>query len=160
MHDAGAGVKVMTQNSHTVLVESNAGAGSGFENEAYYAAGAEIVATPEEIFTRALIGRKSVRIAHETVQKPNGRLPLLTPIGEVAGPVAIHGGASIWRWLNGGTAFSWGTGGSRSPHGAHPGGRRSFGPGNQDAKEHYPGNAREHEARGGTGRCCHRQFLN
>ena len=38
-----AGVEVMIQNGHTVLVEKNAGTGSGFANTSYKNAGAEIV---------------------------------------------------------------------------------------------------------------------
>jgi alanine dehydrogenase len=48
-----AGVEVLKQNGHTVLVEKDAGSGSGFEDDAYRNAGAEIVATPPEIFQRA-----------------------------------------------------------------------------------------------------------
>ncbi|MDR1877668.1 MAG: alanine dehydrogenase [Flavobacteriaceae bacterium] len=48
-----AGVDLMIKNGHKVLVESHAGEGSGFSDEAYQAAGAEIVNTPEEIFARA-----------------------------------------------------------------------------------------------------------
>jgi len=48
-----AGVEVMKAKGHTVLVEALAGVGSGFSNEAYQAAGAEIVATPAEIYARA-----------------------------------------------------------------------------------------------------------
>jgi alanine dehydrogenase len=43
----------MIQNGHTLLVEKDGGKGSGFEDEAYKNAGAEIVATPQEIFERA-----------------------------------------------------------------------------------------------------------
>jgi alanine dehydrogenase len=48
-----AGVEVMIQNGHTLLVEKDGGMGSGFEDEDYKKAGAEIVATPQEIFQRA-----------------------------------------------------------------------------------------------------------
>jgi alanine dehydrogenase len=48
-----AGVEVMTGKGHSVLVESLAGVGSGFSNEAYQSAGAEIVATPAETYARA-----------------------------------------------------------------------------------------------------------
>jgi alanine dehydrogenase len=48
-----AGVDVMKNNNHTVLVENNAGIGSGFTNEEYISAGAEMVDTPKEIFDRA-----------------------------------------------------------------------------------------------------------
>jgi alanine dehydrogenase len=37
-----AGVEVMRAYSHTVLVEASAGVGSGFEDDLYEAAGAEI----------------------------------------------------------------------------------------------------------------------
>jgi alanine dehydrogenase len=48
-----AGVEVMTTNGHSVLVEAAAGIGSGFGDEAYLAAGAEIIATPAEVYGRA-----------------------------------------------------------------------------------------------------------
>jgi alanine dehydrogenase len=48
-----AGVEVMRQNGHTVLVESNAGIGSGYDNAAYIKAEGEIVDTPEEIYKRS-----------------------------------------------------------------------------------------------------------
>ncbi|MBT8763944.1 alanine dehydrogenase [Desulfohalobiaceae bacterium Ax17] len=48
-----AGVEVMKQNGHTVLVEKAAGSGSGFQDDDYERAGAEIVDTPAEIFERA-----------------------------------------------------------------------------------------------------------
>jgi len=48
-----AGVEVMVQNKHQVLVEKNAGKGSGFANSDYVQAGATIIDTPKEIFDRA-----------------------------------------------------------------------------------------------------------
>ena len=48
-----AGAEVMLHNGHTVLVEKNAGIGSGFDNDAYLRAGARIVDTPAEIFQAA-----------------------------------------------------------------------------------------------------------
>lgn len=48
-----AGVEIMRENGHDILVESEAGTGSGFDDAAYREAGAEIVATPQEIFRRA-----------------------------------------------------------------------------------------------------------
>ena len=48
-----AGVEVMTQHGHKILVEKNAGSGSGFDDANYAEHGAEIVATPQEIFERA-----------------------------------------------------------------------------------------------------------
>jgi len=43
----------MKQNGHTVLVEKNAGAGSGFDDKSYVSAGAEIIDTPEDIYSQA-----------------------------------------------------------------------------------------------------------
>ncbi|TGU70273.1 alanine dehydrogenase [Geomonas terrae] len=48
-----AGVEVMVGHGHTLLVESGAGNGSGFSDDAYRKAGAEIVAEPAEIYARA-----------------------------------------------------------------------------------------------------------
>jgi alanine dehydrogenase len=47
------GVEILIGKGHKVLVESLAGVGSGCSNEAYQDAGAEIVATPQEIYRRA-----------------------------------------------------------------------------------------------------------
>lgn len=135
-----AGVEVMKQNGHTVLVEKNAGTGSGFEDSVYASSGAELIDTPEEIFkradmvmhvkeplppeynlirenqivftylhlaaaeelTHALIKSKSVNIAYETIQKEDGSLPLLTPMSEVAGRMAIQQGAKYLEMAHGG----------------------------------------------------------
>jgi alanine dehydrogenase len=135
-----AGVEVMGQNGHTLLVEKGAGSGSGFEDSDYSKAGAEIVTTPKEIFDRAemvmhvkeplppeydlmrkdqivftylhlaaaeeltlaLINSKSVCIAYETIQKPDKSLPLLTPMSEVAGRMAIQQGAKYLERAQGG----------------------------------------------------------
>ena len=48
-----AGVEVMKQNGHSVLVEKNAGVGSGFDDVDYVAHGAEIASTPAEVFERS-----------------------------------------------------------------------------------------------------------
>ena len=50
-----AGTREYVAHGHTVIVESNAGAGSGFTDSEYSAAGAEIVATHEEVFELSLI---------------------------------------------------------------------------------------------------------
>jgi len=135
-----AGVEVMKMNGHEMLVEKNAGAGSGFADEAYVKAGAKIIDTPKEIFdtadmvmhvkeplppeydliregqivftylhlaadetqTRALIKSRSVSIAYETIQKADGSLPLLTPMSEVAGRMAIQQGAKYLEMAQGG----------------------------------------------------------
>ena len=135
-----AGVEVMIQYGHTLLVEKDGGKGSGFEDEDFKKAGAEIVAAPQEIFeraemvmhvkeplpaeydliredqivftylhlaaaeelTHALIKSKAICIAYETIQKADGTLPLLTPMSEVAGPMAIQQGAKYLEMTQGG----------------------------------------------------------
>ncbi|MBW1752542.1 MAG: alanine dehydrogenase [Deltaproteobacteria bacterium] len=135
-----AGVEVMQHNGHTVLVEKNAGRGSGFTTPSYAKAGAEIVNTPAEIYkhcdmvmhvkeplpseyelikknqiiftylhlaaleelTKVLIKSGSVNIAYETIQKADGSLPLLTPMSEVAGRMAIQQGAKYLEMAQGG----------------------------------------------------------
>jgi alanine dehydrogenase len=46
------GVEIMRGNGHTVMVEKSAGQGSGFADEAYVAAGAEIVSDPADIYAK------------------------------------------------------------------------------------------------------------
>jgi len=48
-----AGAEIMIQNGHHILIEKNAGIGSGFQDEMYINVGCEIVTTPKEIFERA-----------------------------------------------------------------------------------------------------------
>ncbi|KAA6335914.1 Alanine dehydrogenase [termite gut metagenome] len=122
------------------MVETDAGVGSGFSNEAYKEVGAELVATPKEIFKRAdmvmhvkeiqfgeyallregqivftylhlaadpeqtaaLQASKCVAIAYETVQTADKRLPLLQPMSEVAGRMAIQEGARFLEMSQGG----------------------------------------------------------
>src|SRR3989304_5785557 len=48
-----SGVKVLTGNGHTVLVQGNAGMGSGIPDEEYQAAGATIIPSAKEIFERS-----------------------------------------------------------------------------------------------------------
>src|ERR1043166_6368707 len=43
----------LTRRGHAVVVEAGAGAGSGFPDDQYRSAGAEIVAKHEEVFARA-----------------------------------------------------------------------------------------------------------
>lgn len=134
------GVEVMKKHGHTVLVEKDAGIGSGFADEEYRKAGAELIESPAEIYknadmvmhvkeplkseyklirkdqivftylhlaaseelTRELIKRKSINIAYETIQKKDGSLPLLTPMSEVAGRMAIQEGAKYLEKTTGG----------------------------------------------------------
>jgi alanine dehydrogenase len=135
-----AGVEVLKGRGHEVLVEREAGAGSGFEDKAYAAAGAEIIRTAKEIYdragmvmhvkeplpseygmirkdqivftylhlaadevlTRAMVKTKAVCIAYETIQKAAGSLPLLIPMSEVAGRMAVQEGAKYLEMEYGG----------------------------------------------------------
>ncbi|MCC8353752.1 alanine dehydrogenase [Bacillus sp. AF23] len=49
------GVSQLVSNGHRVLVESGAGLGSGFENEAYESAGAEIIADPKQVWDAEMV---------------------------------------------------------------------------------------------------------
>jgi alanine dehydrogenase len=134
------GVEVLRQHGHTILVETQAGISSGFEDADYTDHGADIITAPGEIFGRAemilrvkepqpaetellrpgqiyfaylhlaasealtktLIERRTVSIAYETIQKANGSLPLLIPMSEVAGQMAIQEGAKYLEMAQGG----------------------------------------------------------
>lgn len=56
----------------------------------------------EPKLTKALIDQKVVGIAYETVQLPNGSLPLLTPMSEVAGRMSAQIGAQFLEKTKGG----------------------------------------------------------
>ncbi|MEN2769145.1 alanine dehydrogenase [Ornithinibacillus xuwenensis] len=56
----------------------------------------------EPSLTRALIEKKVIGIAYETVQLQNGSLPLLTPMSEVAGRMAAQIGAQFLEKSKGG----------------------------------------------------------
>lgn len=55
-----------------------------------------------EAVTRAVMDSKCVAIAYETVELPSGELPLLTPMSEVAGRMAIQEGAKYLEKQHGG----------------------------------------------------------
>ncbi|HSM99307.1 MAG TPA: alanine dehydrogenase, partial [Gallionella sp.] len=55
-----------------------------------------------EKLTRAHIASGAVCIAYETVELPSGELPLLTPMSEVAGRMAVQEGAKYLESLYGG----------------------------------------------------------
>jgi alanine dehydrogenase len=58
---------------------------------------------PDPVQTQALIDQKVVAIAYETVTEDNNsRLPLLVPMSEVAGRVAVQAGANALQMANGG----------------------------------------------------------
>ncbi len=56
----------------------------------------------EERLTREMMARGPTGIAYETVELPNGHLPLLTPMSEVAGRMAIQVGAHYLEKMSGG----------------------------------------------------------
>lgn len=125
------GVEELTQRGHTVLIQAGAGLGSGLADHAYLEAGAELVASAEEVYgrselvvkvkepmqsewnlirpgqalftyfhfaasrelTEAMIRSGSYCLAYETLRDASGRLPLLTPMSEVAGRMSIQEGA-------------------------------------------------------------------
>ena len=55
-----------------------------------------------ETVTRAMMKSGAVAIAYETIQRADGTLPLLTPMSEVAGPMAIQEGAKYLEMAQGG----------------------------------------------------------
>jgi alanine dehydrogenase len=57
---------------------------------------------PDPEQTRQLLERKVVGIAYETVTDERGHLPLLVPMSEVAGRIAIQAGAAGLQMINGG----------------------------------------------------------
>ena len=135
-----AAVREAALHGHRVLVQAMAGHAIGIEDDAYGAAGAEIVADAVEIWrradmivkvkepqaseyphlrsdqvlftylhlapdpaqTQALIGSGCVAIAYETVTDARGGLPLLAPMSEVAGRMAIQAGAHALEITQGG----------------------------------------------------------
>jgi alanine dehydrogenase len=56
----------------------------------------------DEPLTRAVMKSGAIAVAYETVQLPNGHLPLLTPMSEVAGRLAVQEGAKYNEKLFGG----------------------------------------------------------
>ena len=78
-------VAELIDHGHEVLVETNAGLGSGLSDEEYVAAGAKIVATPDEIFARRGDDRKGEGAARRGAQET------------AAWPGAVHLSASRAR---------------------------------------------------------------
>ncbi|MEP6570328.1 MAG: alanine dehydrogenase [Acidobacteriota bacterium] len=135
-----AGVRALTDASHQVTVEKSAGEGSGFDDALYQKAGAQIIDSADDIWSRAdmivkvkepiapeyprmregqllftylhlapdheltaqLLKRKVTGIAYETITDRKGTLPLLTPMSEVAGRMAIQVGAHYLEKMAGG----------------------------------------------------------
>mgnify|MGYP001333493039 FL=1 len=126
-----ASVGSLVDSGHKVYIEKNAGIKSGFSDEDYRKAGAEILSTAKEIYskselivkvkepqqeefsliqknqtlftyfhfssskklTEAMMKSKATCIAYETVETNDKKLPLLTPMSEVAGRMAVQQGA-------------------------------------------------------------------
>lgn len=125
------GVDALSKQGHQIYLESTAGEGSGFSDDAYKTVGATILDTAQQVYeiadmiikvkeplaaeyplikpgqilftyfhfaaskelTEAMIKSNSVCIAYETVELSDGSLPLLIPMSEVAGRMAINVGA-------------------------------------------------------------------
>lgn len=138
-----AGAEAMTQAGQRVLIQAGAGENSGFTDDFYEQAGAEIAADAEEVWarsdmvmkvkdpvapewplmredqivfcyfhfaasvalTRAVMESGTVAIAYETVGPERGSLPLLTPMSEVAGRMAIQAGAKYLERPHGGSGI-------------------------------------------------------
>ena len=103
-----AGTQELVKRGHTVLVQSTAGISSGFDDDAYAQAGATITGNARDVFNRAemiikvkepieeeysLIQKNQLVLAYETVERLDGSLPLLVPMSEVAGRMAVQEGA-------------------------------------------------------------------
>ncbi len=135
-----AGADTLVRSGHRVLVETNAGNASGFNDEDYVSLGAEIIDTPSDLWeqsemilkvkepleseyayfkkdliiftflhlaaepelTKALLESGAIAIAYETVELPNRSLPLLTPMSEVAGRMAVQQGSIYLEKTRGG----------------------------------------------------------
>ncbi len=59
----------------------------------------------DEALTKAVIKSGAVAVAYETVQLPSGELPLLTPMSEVAGRMAVQEGAKYLEKVFGGSGI-------------------------------------------------------
>lgn len=57
---------------------------------------------PDPHQTKKLLEKKVIGIAYETVTDQNNRLPLLTPMSEIAGRISIQVGATCLQMANGG----------------------------------------------------------
>ncbi|MFN3986253.1 MAG: alanine dehydrogenase [Rhodocyclaceae bacterium] len=135
-----ASVRELTARGHEVIVQGGAGAAIGLQDDDYRAAGAELVASAQDVFERAemivkvkepqpgecamlregqvlytylhlapdpdqaaaLLRSGAVCVAYETITGPGGGLPLLAPMSEVAGRMAIQAGATHMEISHGG----------------------------------------------------------
>ena len=135
-----AGVKALTDAGHQVMVETRAGDLSSMLDSEYQQAGAEIVGTAAETWSRAemvvkvkeplesefgflrdglllftflhlaplpeltdgLLQNNVTGMAYETIRDQHSRLPLLTPMSEVAGRMSVQVGAAYLEKERGG----------------------------------------------------------
>jgi alanine dehydrogenase len=133
-------VREYVARGHDVLVETGAGLGAGFNDEAFRRAGAKIAVDAVEVFqasemiikvkepqkvewekleprhilftylhlapdpaqTEGLLASGCAAIAYETVTDARGGLPLLAPMSEVAGRIAVFSAAETLLKHNGG----------------------------------------------------------
>lgn len=135
-----SGVKELVKHGHKVYVQHTAGEGSGFADDEYVKAGAEILPTIEATYaaadmivkvkepiepeyklvkkgqllftyfhfasdrelTVAMVESGATCIAYETVVGPQGGLPLLIPMSEVAGRMSVQEGCRFLEKPQGG----------------------------------------------------------
>lgn len=135
-----SGVSALVEAGHQVLVQTRAGAGSTIPDDEYASAGAQIVNTAAEVWSRSglvvkvkepqpseygylrkdlilftylhlaplpeltseLLAARVTAIAYETIREKDGSLPLLTPMSEVAGRMAVQIGAKYLEAPSGG----------------------------------------------------------
>ena len=121
-----AGVKSFIDSGHEVMIQKNAGEGSGFKDSEYLDIGSKLIDSIEEVYkksemiikvkepikeeygylkkgqivftffhlasnkelTRAMLDKGIVGIAYETIQEPDGNIPILAPMSEIAGKIA------------------------------------------------------------------------
>jgi alanine dehydrogenase len=135
-------VRECASQGHRVLVETACGAGIGYTDDHYRAAGAEVLEVDavwgeadmivkvkepqkteyaylradlvlftylhlaaEQALTEALVASGCTAIAYETVTDVHGRLPLLTPMSQVAGRLSIQCGAHCLEKPQGGSGI-------------------------------------------------------
>lgn len=133
------GARQLVARGHEVLIERNAGAGSGFADDHYVQAGARLVAVdevwsspeivvkvkepnaqevkrlrtgqtlyaylhlaPNAPLTDGLLAAGVIGIAYETIQFADGSFPVLAPMSEVAGRLAIQVGVTFLQKDKGG----------------------------------------------------------
>ncbi|MBK8938315.1 MAG: alanine dehydrogenase [Polyangiaceae bacterium] len=134
-----AGVRSLVAHGHKVIVEKNAGEGSGISDDKFVRAGATIVDTAADAWsadmvvkvkeplkqeygffrkdlilytylhlaaepelTRELAAKGVAGVAYETIELPDGTLPLLRPMSEVAGRMSVQVGAQNLEKAHGG----------------------------------------------------------